>query len=156
MRKAVKFLHTLASCGIVGAMLAHGLLLALTPAHIDLAGTRALIALMGTWLLVPSMAIVVMSGLLSMAVHQPFQALPWVWTKAALGFLTFLATLHLQGMTASVAAATARLAPGEGVSASLAAELATEGPLLAAVLALSVASIVLGVWRPRFARRAVG
>jgi hypothetical protein len=155
MRKAVKFLHTLASCVYIGALLAHGLLVAAPPAGLGFAETRAVIGVLGTWLLLPSLAIVVMSGLLSMAVHRPFQELRWVWTKAGLSFLLFLASLHLQGMAVGVATAAARLAPGAGPTPAMTAELGQEGPLLAMILALSVLNIAFGVWRPRLKGRAV-
>lgn len=153
MRKAVKFLHTLASCVFVGALLAHALLLAVPPAQGSFAGTRAVIGMLGGWLLLPSLAVVTTSGLIAMAVHHPFQQFRWVWTKAVLGFPLFLATLHLQSMTGSAATLAARLPPGAGPSPALSAEIAQEGPVLAIVVILAVAQIVFGVWRPRLALR---
>ena len=152
MRKSVKFLHTMASCGFIGALAAHILLLSAAPHAADPA-TRVVIGLLGTWLLLPSMAIVLMSGLLSMAVHRPFQAQRWVWTKAALSFILFIATLHLQAMASGAAAIAARIPPGQPAPAALAAELANEGASLGLVLVFAVANIVLGVWRPRLAPR---
>jgi hypothetical protein len=153
MRKAVKFLHTLASCVLIGALLAHGLLLLAPPPQLGFADQRAIIGLIGTWLLLPSMAVVLTSGLLSMVVHQPFMEQRWVWTKAALSFLVFLATLHLQGLAVNSAAFAASIPPGEPVPPALAADLAHEDLMIGIVLAVSVANIVFGVWRPRMKPR---
>jgi hypothetical protein len=42
---------------------------------------------------VPSLALVLISGLVSMIVHTPFQNAGWVWLKALLGFPLFVGTL---------------------------------------------------------------
>ena len=86
MRKTLKFFHTLASCGLIGALLGYMIILTKAPqdtlnAYADL---RQSIALLSNYLLLPSLAIALITGLLSMAVHRPFQDMRWAWVKALL------------------------------------------------------------------------
>jgi len=151
MRKTLKFFHTLASCGIIGALAGYTILLTLGPqdtpaAYADM---RQTISLLCDWLLVPSLAIALVSGLLSMAVHRPFQERRWVWAKALLGLSMFEATLAIVGSKANFAASmSAQLAAGEGDAERLQTALAYEWYTLGTIAALSLANIVLGVWRP--------
>jgi fructose-specific phosphotransferase system IIC component len=90
MRKSLKILHTLAACGMVGAVLAYMVLLLAAPqdtatAYAEL---RQSIAALCDYLLLPSLALVLVSGLLSMAVHRPFLDKRWAWLKAALGLMS--------------------------------------------------------------------
>lgn len=151
MRRALKFLHTLASCGLIGSLLGYLLVLAVAPQETAraYAETRQVLAALANYLLLPSLALALVSGLLAMAVHKPFLDLRWVWAKAVLGLSLFEATLAVvQAKASSAAEAAARLAGGEGDAALLAEIIANERPTLFAILALSVAQIVLGIWRP--------
>lgn len=88
-----------------------------------------------------------------MIVHRPFLELRWVWAKALLGFSMFEATLALVLARArSVAEEAVMLASGAGDPAALASMIAYERPSLYAILALSSAQVVLGVWRPGLRR----
>jgi len=159
MRKSLKFFHTLASCGMIGALLAYAIMLIAAPqgtpsAYADM---RQTIALICNYLLMPSLGIALITGLLSMAVHRPFQDRRWVWVKALLGLLLFESTLAIIGSKADYAAEmSAKIAAGEAQAEVLQAGLSQEWYSLGAILVLSVANIVLGVWRPplRFARKA--
>jgi hypothetical protein len=105
-------------------------------------------------LLLPSLAIVLVTGLLSMAVHRPFQERRWAWLKALLGIGMFEATLAIIQSKANYAALTsAKMATGDAPADALASALSTEWSSLAAILAISIANIVLGVWRPALAKR---
>lgn len=151
MRKTLKFFHTFASCGIIGAILGYAIVLTSAPqdtpaAYADM---RQTIGLLCDWLLFPSLAIALITGLLSMAVHRPFQERRWVWAKALLGLSMFEATLAIIGSKASYAAKmSAQLAAGEGDAEALQTALTYEWHTLWTILALSLANIVLGVWRP--------
>ena len=156
MRKALKFLHTLASCGIIGALLAYMIILLNAPqaTAIAYAEMRATIQALCSYLLLPSLAVVLVSGLLAMAAHRPFQELRWVWIKALLGISMFEATLAIVQSKANYAAKiSAEIAEGEPRAQDLARALEYEWYSLAAILALSVANVVLGVWRPALKRR---
>ena len=156
MRKTLKFFHTLASCGLIGALLGYMIVLIYAPhdtAH-TYADMRRTISALCNYLLLPSLAIALITGLLSMAAHPPFQDKRWAWVKALLGLSMFEATLGIIGSKADYAAAvSAKIASGEAEPGALASALSTEWSSLAAIMALSIANIVLGVWRPRLARK---
>ena len=160
MRKTLKFFHTLASCGLIGALL--GYMIVLTNAPQDTAATyadtRHTIAVLCNYLLLPSLALALVTGLLSMAVHRPFQDLRWVWVKAFLGLSMFDSTLAIIGSKADYAAKiSAKIAQGEAnadaLSSALQTDLHTEWYSLGAIMTLSIANIVLGVWRPALMKR---
>lgn len=151
MRKALKFLHTLGAAAYIGALLAYAVILTYAPqgtprAYADM---RASIDLICSYLLVPSLGIVLVSGLLAMAAHKPFLDLRWVWIKAALGIGTFEGTLVIvSGRARSAAGLAEDIAAGKSEPAALAAVIASEWGGLAVIGALAVANVVLGVWRP--------
>lgn len=155
MRKTVKMLHSVAACGLIGGLGCYMILLAMaapeTPA--GYADLRQAIAAISNYLLLPSLAIALISGLLSMAVHQPFLDQGWAWLKAATGILMFKGVLTIVGAKADYAAVVARkIANGEASAAVLDRALAQEWYALAAVMALSLGNVVVGIWRPKLMR----
>lgn len=156
MRKILKILHTLAACGLIGGLGCYMILLLMAPqetpeAYADL---RQAIAAVSNYLLLPSLAIATISGLLAMMVHRPFLDKRWVWLKAALGILMFKGVLTIVGAKANEAAVTARkVADGEPVAEVLGAALFNEWATLGVVMLLSVANVVLGIWRPALVGR---
>ncbi len=113
MRKTVKFLHTCAACGMIGALLGYMVVLNYAPQNTALAyaDMRQTISALCNYLLLPSMALALISGLVSMAVHPPFQEQTWVWIKALLGISVFEATLGIIGSKADSAATCPRGLP---------------------------------------------
>ena len=151
MIKTLKFLHSLASCGIVGALLGYAIILSYAPQDSpnSFAQMRQTISLLCNYLLLPSLALALVTGLLAMAVHRPFQELRWVWIKAFLGLSMFEGTLAVIQSKADYAAAiAAKIATGEEPATALDSALRSEWVSLGAIVALSIANIVLGVWRP--------
>ena len=151
MRKTLKFFHTLASCGLIGALLGYMLVLVYTPhdTPAKFAGMRQTIGVLCNYLLLPSLAVALITGLLSMAVHRPFQEKRWAWIKALLGLSMFEATLGIIQSKANYAAiVAAKIASGEAGAGALGSTLSSEWSSLGAIMALSIANIVLGVWRP--------
>lgn len=119
------------------------------------ANARETIRVICSYVLVPSMVLVLVSGLLSMAVHRPFQEQRWVWAKALTGLSIFEATLGLvQSKANDAAAEAAKIALAEPGRAPLQTAIAHEWNVMLAILAIAVINVWLGVWRPRFARRA--
>jgi len=157
MRKSMKFLHVLGACGMIGALVTWFILLAVAPqetpqAYADL---RASIAALGNYLLVPAMGTTLVSGVMSIAIHHPFQNLKWVWVKALLGIPVFEGTLSLIGAKADRANAMAqRMLEGEVSRDAIERAVASEWQHLGLILALSVVNVLIGVWRPSFARKA--
>jgi hypothetical protein len=158
LRKTMKLLHTVASAGLIGGLMAYGVLLVYAPQDTlsRYADMRQSIMYVSNYVLLPSLGIALVTGLLSMAVHPPFQEKRWAWIKALLGIGMFEATLGIIGSKADYAAKiSAKIASGETDAALLKNALATEWSSLFAIMALSIANVVLGVWRPALtARRA--
>lgn len=156
MRKTIKILHTFAAGGLIGGLLAYMvLLIGTTPdTTFAYAQQRTAIAALSNYLLLPSLALALISGLLSMAVHRPFQDKGWVLLKAALGLLMFKGVLTVIGAKADYAAALSKRVAEGGVAADvLNRTVAYEWYTLFVVLAITLANIVLGVWRPNLSRR---
>lgn len=152
MRRLLKFLHSVAAAGLMGGAAAIVVVLMLTPAPIGAADYTAIViglSKIAAWVIGPSMVLTVITGLLSMAVHPPFQDAAWVWVKAATGILILQAGLHILGpLQEEAARAAGGLAVAEAADAArlFQAEINTAWVLLG----VSIANIALGVWRPRF------
>lgn len=164
MRHTMKFLHTLSSCGVIGALFGYAIVLGWSPqgTPAQYADVRQTIDLICDYMLVPSLGLSLVTGLLAMAVHQPYQNKRWAWVKAATGIGMFEATLAITNAKAEFGAKTsaeiaARAASGSAgtadLEATLATALASEWTTLWALLAIAVANIVLGVWRPKLHSR---
>lgn len=156
MRKLMKFLHTVSSAGIVGALVAYALILVYAPQATaqDYADMRQTIAAVCNYMLLPALGISLVTGLLAMVVHRPFQELRWVWFKALLGIGMFEATLAIISAKAGDAARiSAQIAAGEPLQEGLRATISSEWMTLFAILGLTMANYVLGVWRPSLAMR---
>jgi hypothetical protein len=151
MRKVLKFLHTVSSAGILGALATYMLVLSLAPQATvqDYANVRQTIAALANYILMPSLALSLVTGLLAMAVHRPFQELRWVWIKALLGISMFEGTLAIiQAKAGSAAKLSAQIAAGGGDPKMLATAISSEWTTLYAITAISLANYVLAVWRP--------
>jgi len=155
MRKVVKILHSLAACGLIGGLGCYMILLVAAPqeapgAYADL---RQSIAAISNYVLLPSLAVALLTGLLAMIVHQPFLDRGWAWIKALMGILMFKGVLTIVNAKADYAAAVSReVANGEAPADALQSLYALEWGTLAVVMAISVANVVLGIWRPRLMR----
>lgn len=150
MSRLLKFLHTVGAAGLTGAIAAMAVVLTLGPATAgaDFAVLAAL-AKIAAWVIGPSLLITVGTGLLAMAATQGFQDAGWVWVKAATGILVLEGGLHAIGPIQEEAKRGAgALAAGD--PASTARLLEVEANTLWVLLAVSIANIALGVWRPRF------
>ncbi len=153
MRRLVKFLHTLAAAALTGAVGALAVVAILAPASIGTAGyvaTMSDMAKIAAWIVGPSMVLTVVTGLLAIAATPAFQDAGWVWAKAATGVLILEGGLHvlgpIQDEAARSAAALAASPDPTGAARLMTAEVNT----LWVLLAVSVANIALGIWRPRF------
>ncbi len=157
MKKAFKFLHSLGAIGVIGALCAHIILLTMTPSPESLeeyAQMRGAIGAIAGYLLFPSLAMVIVSGLLSMAWHTPFHSAGWVLMKLALGIIMFEGTLlGVQGPAKRAALVSQQALAGEVDPASLNELVRGEWVSLWVILAVTVVNVALAVWRPRFGRR---
>jgi uncharacterized membrane protein len=155
MRKALKFVHTVATAVLVGALLLQLAIayryVGLSPADAATVEARQLMAAAARWVTTPSMAVVVLTGLLLMAQNATFMSAGWVWAKALIGLLLVKGVITLVDPAAREIAL---LAAGGAVGSDL-AELARlvrmeRGGAWVALL-LCLAAIAFGIWRPRFA-----
>lgn len=157
MRKTLKILHTVGSCGMVGALVAALVLIAFAPqasvaAYADM---RQSIAHLSSYILLPSLGIVIVSGLLAMAAHAPYCDKGWALVKAGFGVIVFKGGLHIvSGHEEAATHAADAAAQGLSMAEAMAnGALAHEGLMLWTMLIIAIANIVLGVWRPRFSAR---
>ena len=156
MRKAVKILHSLASCGLIGGLAGYMIVLIWAPQDTAAryADMRQIIAAISNYILVPSLGVALVTGLVAMIVHRAFQSMRWVWAKAALGLLMFEATLAIIQSKANEGLLLAqKVAAGSEPAETLKVALASEWTALCAIMALSLAQLIVGVWRPALYRR---
>ncbi|RYF62597.1 MAG: hypothetical protein EOO22_27415 [Comamonadaceae bacterium] len=106
---------------------------------------RQAFATIAQFVLVPSMAIVVVSGLVALAATRAYTDAVWAWVKALLGVSVFGATLMVVGASGK----NAELAAAASDPALLDALLRSERNTLWMLMALCVVNVVLAVWRPR-------
>lgn len=147
LRFGAKALHEVASIGYGGALAACLVinLVADRSSPADFVAARNAFAAIAQYLLVPTMAIVVVSGLVALAATQAYKDAGWAWLKALLGLSVFEATLLIVGsgrQHAELAAATAD-------PALLDALLRSERNTLGLLIAVSIVNVLLAVWRPR-------
>ncbi|WP_343625468.1 hypothetical protein [Roseateles puraquae] len=151
-RMAAKVLHELASIGFGGGLAAclfiNGLGDRGTPE--TFATAREAFAAIANYLLVPSMAVVVVSGLLAIAATRGYMDAGWAWLKALLGITVFEATLMVVGSGGRHAE---MLAAFTADPVALQALLRSERNTLWLLIALSAINVVLAVWRPRLTWR---
>jgi hypothetical protein len=158
MRRPLKFVHTAATATLVGA-LALQLLMAwryapgLAAGDAIAVGARQVMVDVSRWLLVPSLVVVVVSGLLLMGLNRSFSSAGWVWIKALIGLLLVKGVISINDPAARDIAALVgqgSIAANVEALAELArlARMEWLGGWLALVLA--IAGIGFGVWRPRF------
>ncbi len=148
MRRTLKFLHTLGAVGMMGAMAALLAALTLVPAGASGLGDAGVARMLGAvagWVLLPSLALTLLAGVLAIAVTPAFHDVGWVWVKAATGVLVFEG-----GLMAVVGPLQA--AAKSGAASLTAHALAAERHSLWLLLAVALANVALGVWRPRFSR----
>jgi hypothetical protein len=151
MRKAVKFLHSLASCGMIGALAGYLVLLSYGPQDTpaQYAATRKAISVLCDYILVPSLGVVLVSGFVSMLVHKPYMQKGWVWAKALTTIGIFESTMVVVQSKATFGAeVSAKIAKGAADASEL-GELGREWGAIGVVLTLAVANVLVGVWRPK-------
>lgn len=151
-RLGMKAAHELATIGFGGGLLAclviNGTADRASPA--SFAAARQLFAVVAQYVLVPSMGVVVVSGLLALAATRGYLRARWAWVKALLGLSLFEATFLVVGSASRQTDLTAALAAADTTAAD--ALLRAERHTLVLLLVLSVANVVLAVWRPRLGR----
>ncbi|UHC19822.1 hypothetical protein LRS73_30275 [Methylobacterium currus] len=153
MRRLMKFLHTMGAIGLMGAMASLIVLLGLAPPPSALSGyalMRGAMAAVATWIFLPSLALMLVAGLLAIALNRAFHQAGWAWVKLATGILMFeYGFVGVQGPMQREAERSAQALTGRVDPATLAESLGAERGTLCVLLAIATANVVLGIWRPR-------
>lgn len=156
MRRLMKFLHTIGAIGLMGAMACLLVMLAYTSPPSRLAEYAAMRGAMGgiaTWILLPSLGLTLVAGLVAMALNSNYQNAPWALVKLATGILVFeWGFAGMVGPMQDEAELSAKVLAGGADAAALAASFSAEQGSLWILLGIAALNVVLGVWRPRFAR----
>lgn len=156
MRKSLKFVHTVATAVLVGALLLQ-LAIAyryagLAPADAATIEARQLMADVARWVTTPSMAVVVLTGLLLMSLNATFMSAGWVWAKALIGLLLVKGVITLVDPAArELALLAAQGASNAEAMAELARFVRMERGGAWVALLLCLTAIAFGIWRPRLA-----
>ncbi len=140
---------------MMGAMAALAVVILLAPASITTAAYGPMVSAMAkiaAWVIGPSMLLTIITGLLSMAAVPAFQDAGWVWVKAATGILVLEGSVHVLGPIQEEAKRAAATLAGSADPAAATRLLTSEINTLWLLLAVAVANIVLGVWRPRLSK----
>lgn len=156
MRLTLKFLHEVSSIGLIGSLIAYLVLVATAnvEAPAEYAAVRHGIDMICRWVLLPSLAVVLISGLLAIAVTRPYMEARWVWVKTLLGISMFEGTLAAVAANAQHGAELAALAAaGKGNPKLMAEVIRGEWIGVWTIMIISIANVVLAVWRPRLKRR---
>ena len=157
LSRTLKVLHQLGAIGMMGSLAACAVLVAVAPREslVEYAAFRQGIEAVTRIVLVPSLALVLVSGLLAIAFNRAWHDAGWAWIKALLGIVMFEGTLLTIQASARRAAELSALAASTATPDPVALEplLRTERGGLWLMLALCFANVVLGVWRPRIGRR---
>lgn len=158
MRKALKFCHTLGGVGLLGTLITLIIVLALLPdPSQDIHGYAALTELtdrLARWVLLPSLALTLVSGLLSIGAVTAFHSAGWAWLKLATGIVMFEGTLlAVQGPIQREAKLTREFLSGGLEPSVLAGSFDTISYSIIVLGSVAVANVVLGIWRPRLGRR---
>lgn len=153
MRRVMKFLHTMGAIGLMGAMASLVVMLSVTPPPAVLSGyalMRSAMAAVATWVFLPSLALMLVAGLLAIALNRAFHNAGWAWVKLATGILMFeYGFVGVQGPMQREAERSAQALAGRVDPATLAESLGAERGTLWVLLAIATANVVLGIWRPR-------
>ena len=156
LRRAMKFLHTIGAIGQMGAMACLLVLLSFAPAPTSLCEYALMRGAMGgiaTWIFLPSLGLILISGLLAMALNRAYHSAGWAWAKLLSGILVFeWGFAAVQGPMQQEAELTARVLAREADPAVLAVSLGAEWNSLWVLLAVATANVIFGIWRPRLTR----
>ena len=152
----MKFMHTIGAIGQMGAMACLLVLLSFVPAPTSLSDYSLMRGAMGgiaTWIFLPSLGLVLITGLLAIALNPAYHSAGWALAKLFSGILVFeWGFAAVQGPMQQEAELSARALAHEVDPAALAASLDAEWKSLWVLLAVATVNVILGVWRPRFTR----
>ena len=147
LRLGAKALHDIASISFGGGLAACLVinLMANRTSAAEFATARQLFAVIAQYVLIPSMAFVVVSGLIAMMATRGYQDAGWAWAKAILGISVFVATVRVVGSESKQTELVAAVADPSVLDAML----RSERNMLWVLIALCVVNVLFAVWRPK-------
>jgi len=155
-KNLLKLLHFASLAGLAGGIVVILVLLdtidATSPAAV--AGMHAAIALVCSGLVVPSLVVLLLTGMLLVVARPQLISARWVWAKAFVGLIvgaTLLAGFQPLVNALASMSSTGALGTPPG---PLASTVETERWAAYLTLANVVAAMVIAVWRPRLGRAA--
>lgn len=157
MRHVLKFLHTMGAIGLIGSMAAFLVLLSFLPdpgATAEYARMRAAMRAIADWIFLPSLVLTLVAGLIAIGNSRAYQDAGWAWVKLASGLVVFEGSLTaIHGPMRREAELSAQALTDGAALVQLGASSGSEWLALWIMLAIAIANVGLGVWRPRFRRR---
>ena len=147
MRLGAKAVHDIASISFGGGLAACLVINLMTnrASSSEFATARQVFTAIAQYVLIPSVAVVAVSGLAAMMATRAYQDAGWVWVKAVLGISVLVATFRVVGSgTTSTEVAVAATDPSV-----LEAMLHSERNMLWLLVALCVINVFFAVWRPK-------
>ncbi len=142
--------------GMIGSMASLLVMMIAAPPPSSLAGYALMHAAMSdvaTWIFFPSLALTLIPGMLAIAVNRAFHNAGWAWAKLATGVLIFEGGLvYVEGPIREEASRSAQALAGQLDPATLTGSYGAEQSSMWALLLVSTANVVLGVWRPRITK----
>jgi len=152
MKHLLKLLHLLAAIGFAGGLAVVLLLAGIaddSTATSYAAGRRG-IAAVADYFVLPSLALLVTTGMLLLVKQPALIEARWVWAKALLGTLiSGITLLWLQPAINRIGGLAQLGVEGTAVLGPMLPQLRAEMTGGAICIAMSLAAIVLAVWRPR-------
>jgi hypothetical protein len=154
-KNLLKLLHYLSLAGLGGGIVVILVLLdTIDPsAPSAVAGMHAAIALVCSALVVPSMVVMLLTGMLLVVARPHLINARWVWAKAFFGVIVAATILAgFQPLVNALASMSATGALGDAPPGPLSTTVETERYAAYLALANILAAIVIAVWRPRLGR----
>jgi uncharacterized membrane protein len=159
MRRLLKFFHTIGAIGLMGASASLIVLMSFASSSTSLTRYALMYGAMAevtTWIFYPSLLLTLVAGLLAIAVNPAYHNAGWVGAKLATGVLIFEGGLvYVHGPIREEAKRSASALAGQLDPAAITGSYGAERSTLWLLLAVSLANVVLGIWRPRFTRKPV-
>lgn len=154
MTRLMKFLHTMAAIGLLGSIVCLLVIQAILPPTspdtlVSYAETRKAMAAIARYVFLPSLALTLVTGLMSIALNRAYKTSGWALTKLATGILMFEGGLiGVEGPMRNEAERAREALTGTSELSALAANPSGEAIALWVMFVVATLNVALGVWRP--------
>ena len=157
MRRFLKFVHTIGAIGLMGSMASLLAMIATMPDPAtqlgEYAAVRDAMGAVSLYVFLPSVALTLIGGMLSMAITPAFHSAGWVLAKLASGILMFeWSLIAVDGPIRKEAKEAAAALLSEQTN-QLGDDVDRLWWSMLILCGVAVVNVVLGVWRPKFINR---